>query len=107
MGMCEAVAKEVEYFEFMMPPSIWRKKPHPSGWKMTREDAARRYPGAEPILSTREVRRLPETDAEMMANTIQHQGRAKTEGEERLSAWLVSRIGEKSEQIQAAPNEPK
>lgn len=48
--------EEQEYFFFMLPPNPWRKKPGPSTFKMTREDAARRYPGAEPILSSREVR---------------------------------------------------
>lgn len=56
--------KEVEQFTFMLPPDIWRKKGGPSRWKMTIEDAARRYPGATPILSTREILRMPETEAE-------------------------------------------
>jgi hypothetical protein len=53
--------KEVEYFNFMLPPNNWRKKPGPSTFKMTIEDAARRYPGAQPILSSREVRRGSES----------------------------------------------
>ena len=48
--------KEEEYFTFMMPPSIWSKKPSPSRFKMTIEYAAERYPGSTPILSSREVR---------------------------------------------------
>jgi hypothetical protein len=59
--------KDVEYFYFTLPPDIWRKKPHSSSHKMTREQAAKRYPGAEPILSSREVRRLPDTEAEVRA----------------------------------------
>lgn len=59
--------KEVEFFTWQLPPDIWRKKGGPSTFKMTREDAARRYPGAEPILSSREVRPVPETEAEMLA----------------------------------------
>jgi hypothetical protein len=49
---------EVEYFTFLLPPDAWRKRPTPSAFKMTRDDAARRYPGAAPIESSREVREL-------------------------------------------------
>lgn len=59
--------KDVEFFYFTLPPDIWRKKPYPSGWKMSREDAAIRHPGAEPILSSREIRRVPETEEEVRA----------------------------------------
>lgn len=47
---------EIEYFFFMLPPDAWRKRPSPSTWRMTREEAAKRYPGATPILESREVR---------------------------------------------------
>lgn len=57
--------KEVEYFTFMLPPDIWRKKSHPSSFKLTMEQAARRHPGATPILSTREVQTLPDTEDEI------------------------------------------
>lgn len=50
--------EEAEYFTFMLKPDIWRKKGGPSSYKMTREDAAKRHPGAEPILSSREVRQI-------------------------------------------------
>ena len=46
-----------EHFFFMLPPDAWRKKPSPSTNRMTREYAAKYHPGAEPILSSREVRR--------------------------------------------------
>jgi hypothetical protein len=59
--------KDVEFFTFMLPPDIWRKRPHPSSHKMTREQAAERHPGAEPIQSSREVRSMPETEAEVRA----------------------------------------
>lgn len=59
--------KDVEYFAFMLPRDIWRKKPHKSVFKMTLADAAKRYPGAEPILWSREIRPMPETEAEMLA----------------------------------------
>lgn len=91
--------KEVEHFTFMMPPSIWKKKPHPSSFKMTMEHAAKSHPGAVPILSSREVRRLPETPEEMMRLTIPHKGRPRTPEEEAYSARLVSGIGAKSRQL--------
>ena len=47
---------EVEYFTFTLPPDAWRKKPQPSAFKMTREEAAKRYPGAKAIEASREVR---------------------------------------------------
>lgn len=56
--------KEVEYFTFMLPPDIWRKKGGPSSYKMTMNQAAKRYPGATPIISTREVVQEPETEQE-------------------------------------------
>ncbi len=52
--------KQVEFFLWMLPPDPWRKKPSPSRWKMSREDAAAKYPGATPILSSREVREIAE-----------------------------------------------
>lgn len=52
-------------FEFMLPPDIWRKKGGRSSFKMSREDAERLHPGATPILSTREVRTLPDTEEEL------------------------------------------
>ncbi len=57
--------KEVEFFNFMLPPSAWSKKPYPSRFKMDLEYAAKNYPGATPILGTREVRQCPETKEEM------------------------------------------
>jgi hypothetical protein len=59
--------KNVEFFTFMLPADIWRKKPHPSSFKMTIERTAEHYPGAEPILSSREVRPVPETEEEARA----------------------------------------
>lgn len=57
--------KDVEYFTFMLPPSIWKKKPHRSSFKMDAEYAAKVYPGSTPILDTREIRRLPSTPQEI------------------------------------------
>lgn len=45
-----------EHFNFMLPPNAWKKRPYKSTFQMTIEEAAQRYPGAEPILSTRTVR---------------------------------------------------
>lgn len=57
--------KQVEFFFWWLPPDAWSKKPRRSSWKMTREEAAKRYPGAEPDLSSREVRECPETPQEI------------------------------------------
>lgn len=62
---------ETEHYTFMLPASAWRKKPHPSSFKMTLAEAAARYPGAEPILSTREVR-SGMTEAVISAADILH-----------------------------------
>ncbi len=59
--------KQVEFFKWMLPPDIWRKKPSPSRHYMSREEAAERYPTATPIESTREVRNLCETEEELRA----------------------------------------
>lgn len=56
--------RKVEFFNFLLPPDAWRKKPSPSRWKMTMQDAAKKHPGATPILSSREVREVPETPEE-------------------------------------------
>lgn len=92
-----------EYFAFMMPPSIWSKKPSPSRFKMTIEYAAEHYPGATPILSTREVR------APMSAITADapYAGRrAQTAAAQAYNEWLISRIGRKSEDSDNLPDEP-
>lgn len=57
--------KEVEYFHWMLPPDVWSKKPRKSTIKLTAEEAKAR--GAlERLDETREVRQMPETDAERM-----------------------------------------
>lgn len=55
--------KEVEYFNWIMPPDVWRKKPYPSRWKMTIEEATARGL-TERAESTREVRLKGETPEE-------------------------------------------
>ena len=62
--------KSVEYYLWMLPPDPWRRKPSPSTYKMDRETAEKRYPGATPILSSREVRNCPETPEEALANQM-------------------------------------
>jgi hypothetical protein len=88
------------YYFFMMPPSMWSKKPHRSRHRMTIAHAAKYYPGATPILSTREVRtNLGDTSQIAMSHN-------KTPEMEAYHAWLVSRIGAKSEAIDNPPDEP-
>lgn len=60
--------KEVEYFFWMLPPDTWSKKPRRSRWRMSREDAAQRGL-TEPVLSSREVRLMPETEEERIASS--------------------------------------
>lgn len=50
--------REVEVFDWILPPDIWRKKPHRSKSKMTREEALGRYPGAVVIPESREIKML-------------------------------------------------
>ena len=56
--------KEVEFFQWWIPPNPWSKKPYLSSYKMDRKVAEERYPGATPYLVTREVRNIPETPEE-------------------------------------------
>jgi hypothetical protein len=51
---------QVEFFRWLLPPDKWNKRPHLSRWKMSREEAEKRYPGATPDLMSREVGELPE-----------------------------------------------
>ena len=48
--------KQVEFFNWLLPPDAWNKKPRLSSWKMSAEEAQARYPGATPDLTSREVR---------------------------------------------------
>lgn len=89
---------EIEHFYFMLPPDIWRKKGGRSNYKMTREDAAKRYPGAEPILSSREVIRVSEDHITADSPYCQV-SRPKTPEEEAYQLWLISRIGAKGEKL--------
>ncbi len=55
--------KDVEYFRWEYPRPghrTWGK----TGYLLTAEDAAIRFPGSRPIPNTRVVRRLPETEDE-------------------------------------------
>lgn len=62
--------KAVEFYTFMLPPSPWSKKPYPSRWKMTIEQAAARHPGATPILASKEVHMCPETPEDFEAKQM-------------------------------------
>jgi hypothetical protein len=57
--------KLTEFFYWWLPPDAWSKKPRLSKWKMTRDEAEKRHPGATPDLSSREVRECPETPQEL------------------------------------------
>lgn len=59
--------KQVEIFTWNLPPDIWRKRGGRSSVKMSREEAERKHQGATPILSSREVRTLPDTEEEIRA----------------------------------------
>ena len=45
--------KAVDFFYWTLPPDKWNKKPHRSRWKMDRDEAAKRYPGAVPVLHSK------------------------------------------------------
>lgn len=59
--------KPVEFYFWWLPPDAWHKTRHLSSWRMSRAEAERQYPGAEPDLSTLEVRNCPETPEELKA----------------------------------------
>lgn len=84
-------------YNFMMPPSIWSKKPYKSRHKMTIAYAAEHHPGATPILSTREVR-APSTPI-TAESAYCRLTRPRTPEEEAYHWWLISRIGAKSEKL--------
>lgn len=57
--------RKVEVFAFRVPNDIKGRKPTLTRWKMTIEEAERRWPGAAvPQLSTREIRRQLTTEQE-------------------------------------------
>jgi len=56
----------VEFFRWWLPPDAWHRKRHLSSWRMSRAEAQKRYPGAEPDLSSREVRECPEDAGEAL-----------------------------------------
>lgn len=60
--------KEVEYFNFWMPPKTKRSKPWLTRYKMTMEEAKERFgPDVQPEPMTREVRLHHETPEEIRA----------------------------------------
>lgn len=62
--------KQVEFYNWVLPPDAWNKKPHLSRWKMSREEAEKRYPGATPDERTREVRDCPEDNGEALRTQL-------------------------------------
>lgn len=92
------------YYNFMMPPSIWNKKPCPSRFKMKIAYAAECYPGATPILETREVRSPVGTAT--ADSPYQRGSRVLKPEDEAYHAWLISRIGAPGEGTDNPPHEP-
>lgn len=84
-----------EYFNFMLPPSMWSKKPYQSRFRMTLAYAAEHHPLATPILSTREVR--SPTGSITADSAYQRSSGTKTAQVQAHHDWLVSRIGSKGE----------
>jgi hypothetical protein len=61
--------KPTEFFKWWVPDERRPGKLRLTTYRMTREQAAERFPGAEPDLRTLEVRNLPEPGDEMPSNT--------------------------------------
>jgi hypothetical protein len=68
--------KPTEFFKWWVPDERRPGKLRLTTYRMTREQAAERFPGSEPDLRTLEVRNLPEPGDEMPSNT-RPQGRSK------------------------------
>lgn len=63
--------KEVEYFIFWTPPDPWRKRGGRTTYKLTREEALKRYgPLAKPEMVTRELRRVYEPGDKVPMHSI-------------------------------------
>jgi hypothetical protein len=92
------------HYYFVMPPSIWGKKPYTSRHRMTIAYAAQHHPDAKPILDSREVRSA--VGAVTADSPYQRSSSVKTPAAEVHHAWLVSRIGRKNESIDNPPHEP-
>jgi hypothetical protein len=61
--------KPTEFFKFWVPNERRPGKLRLTTYRMTREQAEERFPGAEPDLRTLEVRNLPEPGDDMPSNT--------------------------------------
>src|SRR5689334_17681591 len=64
--------KQVELYRWWIPDERRPGKVRLTGYAMTREQAAERFPGAQADEATREVRELPETPDE--AGQLMHRG---------------------------------
>lgn len=80
--------KEVEVFCFCQPPVGNQRKPRRTRWKMTIEEGKKRFPEGWPDLLSREVRRLPSTQAELDAGRTPAQGHSGGFSEEALGRSL-------------------
>jgi hypothetical protein len=54
--------KQVEFFHWLVGHRPRERRAAPASYRMNREDAKARFPGAQPIEGTREVRDLPERE---------------------------------------------
>lgn len=63
--------RRVPYSLYMLP-SIGKKPPHKSSWKMNATEAAA-LGALYPIPGTQEIREIPESEAEKLAATMHHQ----------------------------------
>jgi hypothetical protein len=64
--------KQVEYFRWWVT-APGRRKPYLTAFPMDADTAAAQYPGAKPDPSTRQVRRVPDTDAEKLQAMMHYQ----------------------------------
>lgn len=62
--------KPTEFYRWWLPPNAWHKTRYLSSFKLSREAAAQMYPGAEPDLSTLEIRDCPEDNGEALRTTL-------------------------------------
>jgi hypothetical protein len=61
--------KPTEFFKWWVPDERRPGKLRLTTYRMTREQAAERFPSAEPDLRTLEVRNLPDSGDELSSNT--------------------------------------
>lgn len=70
--------KATEFFRWWVPDERRPGRLRLTTYRMTREQAGERFPGAAPELASLEVRSCPENEQEALALT--HNGRGRTPG---------------------------